>query len=169
MSKRSHLTTTWIGVGIVLLALSIVLLALFSPHLTAKRALRQTERCLTAMSEFDHLTVFNPLDRSGPLLPTDAEVRLHDVQEIGEIRDRLLTFVKGAKYGGISKAESGNWDPRVRFVADGETMDLYLGTESFYLSRNGQQYVFFPRDAADYTAWRELWLTSLFGGAEGKD
>lgn len=166
MSKRSNHTVTVVGVGVVLLALGIVLSAVFAPRMEAKRALRGCRGALADTETFSYVSVYNPLDRSGPLLPTDTEVRMTDTAEIDAVRDRILTFADGAKYRGVEEAISGNWDIRVRFADGSETADLYLGEDSFYLSRDERRFVFAPRDVEAYITWRTEWLNSLFGTAE---
>lgn len=166
MSKRSSLAVTLIGVGIILAALCLVLSALMAPRTAAKKALGVCRRTLAETSEFSYLTVFSPLDHSGPLLPTDAEVRLTDSGEIDAVRDRLLSFLEEARYGGVEEATGGNWDIRVRFAAGETVQDIYLSEDTLYLSRGERRYVFLPRDAEEYAAWRTEFLTLLFGTAE---
>ncbi len=166
MSKQSNLIVTLIGVGVILVALTFVLSAVFAPRMEATKTLRSYRDTLTETETFSYVAVFDPLDHSGPLLPTDAEIRLTDSGEIGALRDRLLTFTDGARYGGAAEAIDGNWDVRVRFAADGATLDLYLSEEHFYFSSNGRQYTFRPVNEEGYTAWRAEWLNELFGTAE---
>ena len=166
MSKKSNLIVTLIGVGIVLIALAFVLSAIFAPRTRAIKTLRAYRGTLAETSTFSYITVFDPLDHSGPLLPIDAEVRLTDSADIEALRDRLLNVTDGARYESVEEALSGNWDVRVRFVADGTVLDIYLGEERFYFSDNGRQYVFLPDDAEGYIAWRTEWLNGLFGSGK---
>ena len=161
MSKKSNRTVTLVGVGIVVLALGIVLAAVFAPHMAGKKALRQTRRALAQSEEFSYVSILDPLDQSGVFLPTDAEARLTDAEEIAALRDRILTYMDGAKYGGVEEAVGGNWDIRVRFAGE-ELIDVYMHQDYFYLSQNGRRFVFIPEDAEEYTAWRAVWLESVF-------
>ena len=161
MSKKSNRTVTAICVGIVVLALAVVLLSVLSPVLAARKALRVCKRELREAKDISYVSVLDPLDRSGNFLPADEEARLTEPQVIGELRDRLLGYMDGAKYGGVEEAIGGNWDIRVRF-ADTELIDIYLHEDYFYLSQNGHKFVFTPADAEEYTAGRSAWLDELF-------
>ena len=161
MSKKSNRTVTVICVGIVVLALAVVLLSVLSPVLAARKALRVCKRELREAQDISYVSVLDPLDRSGNFLPADEEARLTDPQVIGELRDRLLGYMDGAKYGGVEEAIGGNWDIRVRFASD-ELIDIYLSEEYFYLSQGGRRFVFIPADADEYTAWRNVWLEMTF-------
>ena len=167
MSKKSNHAVTIIGIGIIILALTVVLSAVFAPALAAKKALRQVRRVLAEGETYSYVSVLDPLDRSGNFLPADEEVRLTDSAQIADLRDRLLTYMDGAKYSGAEEALGGNWDIRVRF-AGGELTDIYLHEDYFYLSQNGRKFIFKPTDAAAYTAWRAEWLTSLFGAVSAE-
>ena len=163
MSKKSNRTVTVVGIGIVVMALAIVLSSLFAPRMAAKRALREARELLAETAQFSYVTVFNPLDHSSPLLPTDQEVRLVETEEIEAMRASLLGYVEDARYRGVEAAESGNWDIRVRFVTDDGKLDLYLHADYFYLSEGMHRYMFEPQDAADYAAWRTALLATLRG------
>ena len=160
MSKKSNRTVTVVGIGIVVMALAVVLSAVFAPHMAGKKALRQVRRTLESEESFSHVSVLDPRHKSD-FLPTDAEARLTDPQVIDALRVKLLGYMDGAKYGGVEDATGGNWDIRVRFA--GETLiDVYLTEESFYLSQNGRRFVFVPENAEEYTGWRNVWLETMF-------
>ena len=162
MSKKSSIAVTLVGVGIILIALAVVLSAVFAPRRAAVKAFRNYRAVLAEAETFSYLSVYDPLDHSEPLLPTEKEVRLTGMHEISAVRDRLLVLTDGARLDGVSEALSGNWDVRVRFAAEHETLDIYLGEEQFYFSENGRQYVFRPADAAAYAAWRAEWIETIF-------
>lgn len=166
MSKKSNLTVTLIGVGVIAVALTVVLSALFAPRTAANKAFRTYRNALSEQPSFSYVSVYSPLDHSGPLLPTESEVRLTEPEEIEELRTTLLRFTEGARYGGIEEAVSGNWDVRVRFASEGGVLDLYIGEDRVYLSRDGRQYIFLPREAEEYTAWRAAWIGTLFTAEE---
>ena len=166
MSKKTNRTVPIVGIGIVLIALAIVLSAVLAPRMSAGKALNNYRKTLSRNEAFTYVSILDPLDHAGPLLPQDTEARLTDTAEIEAVRDRLLTFVDGAKYRGVKEAISGNWDIRVRFADGAETVDIYLCEDSFYFAREGKQFVFAPQDAAEYTVWRTQWLSSLFGEKE---
>ena len=161
MSKKTNRTVTLFGIGIVVLALAVVLSSLFAPRMEAKSALRGCRKMLADTEKFSYVSVYNPLDRSGPLLPTEAEVRLTEADVIDALRERLLGYMDGAKYGGVEEAESGNWDIRVRFAGE-ELIDVYLTEAHFYLSQNGRKFIFIPENADEYTLWRNVWLETMF-------
>ena len=161
MSKKSNLIVTLIGVAVILAALSFVLSAIFAPRTAAKKALRDCREALAGTEAFSYVSVYNPLDHSGPLLPTEMEARLTEADVIDALRERLLGYMDGAKYGGVKEAESGNWDIRVRFAGE-ERIDVYLTEEHFYLSQNGRKFIFIPVNADEYTLWRNVWLETMF-------
>lgn len=163
MSKNKNIAVPLIGGGIILAALAVILSSLFAPRMAAKRALREARELLAETAQFSYVTVFNPLDHSSPLLPTDQEVRLVETEEIETMRASLLGYVEDARYRGVEAAESGNWDIRVRFVTDEGKLDLYLHADYVYLSEGMRRYVFEPQDAADYAAWRTALLATLRG------
>ena len=165
MSKKSNRTVTVVGVGIVVLALAVVLSAVFAPHMVGKKALRQVRRALEAGESFSYVSVLDPLDRSGKFLPADEEARLTDAEVIDALRVKLLGYMDGAKYGGAEDATSGNWDIRVRFAGE-ELIDVYLAEEHFYISQNGRRFVFVPENAEEYTGWRNVWLETVFRAQE---
>ena len=167
MSKKTNRTVTVISIGIIILALTVVLSAVFAPALAGKKELRQVRRVLAEGETYSYVSVLEPLDRSGNFLPADEEVRLTDSAQIADLRDRLLTYMDRAKYSGAEEALGGNWDIRVRF-AGGELTDIYLHEDYFYLSQNGRKFIFKPADASAYTAWRAEWLTSLFGAVSAE-
>ena len=161
MSKTSNRTVTVVGVGIVLLALSVVLLSVLSPVLSARKALRTYSRALREAEAFSYVSVIDPREHSDIYWATDAEARLTDKGEIDALRDLLLTYMDGAKYSGVKESVSGNWDIRVRFAGE-ELIDIYLREDCFYFSQNGRKFLFEPTDAAAYTAWRTAWLDGIF-------
>lgn len=163
MSKNKNIAVPLIGGGIILAALAVILSSLFAPRMAAKRALREARELLAETAQFSYVTVFNPLDHSSPLLPTDREVRLVETEEIEEMRASLLGYAEGARYRGVEAAKSGNWDIRVRFVTADGKLDLYLHADYFYLSEGMHRYMFEPQDAADYAAWRTALLATLRG------
>jgi hypothetical protein len=163
MSKNKNIAVPLIGGGIILAALAVILFSLFAPRMAAKRALREARELLAETAQFSYVTVFNPLDHSSPLLPTDREVRLVETEEIEEMRASLLGYAEGARYRGVEAAESGNWDIRVRFVTDEGKLDLYLHADYVYLSEGMHRYMFEPQDAADYAAWRTAMIRTLLG------
>lgn len=163
MSKNKNIAVPLIGGGIILAALAVILSSLFAPRMAAKRALREARELLAETAQFSYVTVFNPLDHSSPLLPTDREVRLVEPEEIEAMRASLLGYVEDARYRGVEAAKSGNWDIRVRFVTADGKLDLYLHADYVYLSEGMHRYVFEPQDAADYAAWRTALLATLRG------
>ena len=166
MSKKSNRTVTVVGIGIVVMALAIVLSSLFAPRMAAKGALREARELLSETEQFTYVTVFNPVDHSSPLLPTDKEVLLSEAAEIEALRESLLRYAEGARCLGVKEAIDGNWDIRVRFVTEEGHLDLYLHADYFYLSEGVRRYVFEPTDAAGYAAWRESMILSVLGSAE---
>ncbi len=152
MSKRSHLTVTLIGIGVVLCAALLILWTVLSPLLTAKKALSEQLNTLRRAEEFDYLAVMDPRDVPGTLLPTDREVHLTDGTRIGALRERLCDALEGARYAGQESGESGNWEPRVRFSVRGETVDFYLREDALYLVRGNVRFVFTPAEAAVWAA-----------------
>ena len=161
MSKKTTRTVTVISIGIIILALTVVLSAVFAPALAGKKALRQVRRVLAEGETYSYVSVLDPLDRSGNFLPTDEEARLTDAQVIDALREKLLGYMDGAKYDGVEEAVGGNWDIRVRFAGE-ELIDVYLTEEHFYLSRGGRRFIFTPTNADEYTLWRNVWLETMF-------
>lgn len=155
MSKRPGWIVPLVGVGVVLLAVFIVLSSVLAPIVTAKRTYRDRCRALEEATSFAYLAIVDPLDHSGPLLPTDSETRLTDADEILSLRDRLLPILKGARYAGHEDATGGNWDIRIRFAASGETVDFYLREDAVYLTRGNVRWLFVPENMAAYTALRD--------------
>ena len=166
MSKNKNIAVPLIGGGIILAALAVVLSSLFAPRMAAKGALREARELLSETEQFTYVTVFNPLDHSSPLLPTDKEVRLSEAEEIEALRESLLRYAEGARCRGVEEAIDGNWDIRVRFATEEGHLDLYLHADYFYFSEGVRRYVFEPTDAADYAAWRESMILSVLGSAE---
>ena len=161
MSKKSNRTVTVVGVGIVVLALAVVLLSVLSPVLASKRALRVCRRELREAENISYVSVINPREHEDIYWATDAEARLTDPQTIDALREKLLGYLDGAKYGGVEDASSGNWDIRVRFAGE-KLIDVYLTEECFYLSQNGRRFIFVPENAEEYTMWRNVWLETMF-------
>ena len=166
MSKNKNYVVTLVGVGIILAALAVILSSLFAPRTAARKALREARELLAETEQFTYVTVFNPLDHSSPLLPTDKEVLLSEAAEIEALRESLLRYADGARCRGVEEAIDGNWDIRVRFATAEGHLDLYLHADYFYLSEGVRRYVFEPTDAAEYAAWRETMIQAVLGTDE---
>lgn len=154
MSKRSNLTVTLIGVGIILAALAVILTSLFMPRRMARKEYNSRLRSLREAQTVDYVSIVDPTDQTDMFGRQDAEARVTDAKTAKEYAARLADVLTGARYGGEEDATSGNWDIRVRFDIDGDPVDFYLREADVYISRGSARFVYIPQDAAAYTALR---------------
>ena len=160
MSKKSNFIVPLIGTGIILAALAVILTSLFMPRRMARKEYNARLRTLREAQTVGYVSVVDPTDQNDVFGRQDAEARVTDGETAQKYAARLVEILTGARYGGEEDALSGNWDIRVRFDIDGETVDFYLRETDVYISRGSARFVYIPQDTAAYTALRDE-LTAL--------
>lgn len=161
MSQKSNLKVTLIGIAILLVSVAIVLLLVMMPRIAANREQNARIRAMEQAWSFGYLSVVDPIDRPETFGAQDAEARLTDADAVRAFTDRILVLLRDMRYGGTEQAVAGNWDVRVRYLVDGEIMDIYLREQDLYFARGSTRMIFTPRDMAAYTALRQELIALL--------
>ncbi|MBQ7322919.1 MAG: hypothetical protein IJW99_12530 [Clostridia bacterium] len=163
MSKKSNRAVTLIGVGIIAAAVAVIVSSMLAPRAMAKKSYRSAVALLSesGAGNVEYVSLLDPLGNGGPLSPADPEVRWTEAAEIAALCERFAALAQGARYGGDEDAVGGTWDPRLRFAASEGNIDFYLREQDICITRGNVRWVFSPRDAAAYTAWREELLALL--------
>ncbi len=151
-SKQSGQLHTVIGIGAILLAALIVLLAFLMPRALQKREIKQQ---IAAFSRDGllYITLSDPLFETGDLLGNRGKEILLDEGQRGEVA--LLTqriLAGGLRYDGQKVGLAATADLRLFAKAQEESYCFYVSEEGFYFFKGDAAYCFKAKESDAHIA-----------------
>lgn len=151
--RKENRTVILVGVGILLLAALIVVLAVLVPRIRYKSEMNaRIERMLRP--EPVYITLSDPLFDTGDLLGRDGK----EIAIEGQAREELVTRLRGlygsgVSYAGRERAVAGAWDLRLLVrAADGETAQIWVSETRIYYVVDSMAVYFTAKDGAAHAA-----------------
>ncbi len=144
--------TVIIGILVLTLAVTLVLLCVCLPMLTARKEMRRALHALCDRSA-QYLLLRDPLRKTDDYLGNDGkEIVLNDGQA-AELRAQLSELSEQYSYQARHKLALGAWELHVLAKqADGTVACVYFTPDSFYCTKGDAALVFTPDDTAAYAA-----------------
>jgi len=160
--KKENQTVLLVGVGILLLAALIILLAIFVPRARYKGEMKdRIDRILLPNPAY--VTLSDPLFDTGDLLGRDGK----EIVLEGEARAEVLTLLgevqtAGLSYKGRESMATGAWDLRLLVrTAVGDTAQIWISESRLYYVENSVAYCFAVKDGAAHTALYTRMIAAL--------
>ena len=140
------------GCGAILLALIIVLSAVFLPRLAAKREMKALLE--KAISDAPiHVTYTDPRYENEGLLAGEGRETQLDGELLVGVRASLSLLCEDFSFARSSRKSVSGLDKRLWVkTAEGENVQLYFTETSFYYVEGERTYYFTPDDATSYAA-----------------
>lgn len=157
MKKTKNYGITVAGVLILALAVLIIFLTIFVPHLRENKILKERADILL-YAEYERVMLFDPLrEREGMLADRGVEVMLLSEQVAAlreSFREVMAAGVRNKE--NVSKLE-GAWDIKWQLRTPEDTVfDLYFTKDSMYFYAEGTAFCFEPKDMLAYDAFYAL-------------
>ena len=157
MKKAKNYGITVAGVLILALAVLIIFLTIFVPHLRENKILKERADILL-YAEYERVMLFDPLrEREGMLADRGVEVMLLSEQVAAlreSFREVMAAGVRNKE--NVSKLE-GAWDIKWQLRTLEDTVfDLYFTKDAMYFYAEGTAFYFEPKDMLAYDAFYAL-------------
>ena len=158
MKKYWHI---WVGVGVILVAVLIILAVIFLPRLAAKSDMEALFEIAMA-SDAQYVMLVDPTYKHPGILAGEGrEIRLE-----GDARTNAQTVLAAmAQDFSYEKKESAGFGAFGTHLlvkgADGRIAKIYLAQELFYAELEGSVYYFRPGDAQGYATFYHSMMSYL--------
>ena len=138
------------GVCILLLAILIIVLAIFAPHWSRKSEMRKRAELMLSPDPLA-VVLSDPLfDTSDPLY--DGRETVLNAESSAALFDKLEAVLDaGYRYVGSEKIPGGAWDLSIVVrTADGENAQIFFTDAGFYYIEDVKAHYFEPKDSILY-------------------
>ncbi len=151
----------WVGFGIILLAVLLVLGVIFFPRMAAKSDMKELLE-LAAAPNAQYVMLIDPsYQHPGILTGQGREIAL-DGTMLAQAQNALNTLAGDFSYGKKEAAGAGAFGLHLLVkTAEGEIVKIYFAEEIFYAELKGSTYYFKPGNAQNYAAFYS-WMPTAF-------
>lgn len=157
MKKAKNYGITVAGALILALAVLIVFLTIFVPHLRENKILKERADILL-YAEYERVMLFDPLrEREGTLAGRGVEVMLLSEQVTALRQSFGEVMAAGVRNKENASKLEGAWDIKWQLRTPEDTVcDLYFTKDAMYFYAQGTAFYFEPKDMLAYDAFYAL-------------
>ncbi len=151
----------WVGFGIILLAVLLVLGVIFLPRMAAKSDMKELLLRASA-ADAEYVMLIDPAyEHAGILAGYGREVALSG-EVLEQTQKALETLAEDFSYGKKEPAGTGAFGMHLLIkTAAGEIVKIYVAKDAFYTELKGSAYYFTADDMQAYNAFYSALLAAF--------